>query len=192
MEQAAVRLYAEGSTLRAEQDYRLRFPGGKLEKNSQIITVAVREDFFRKREKGDSPVTASEAKGLKSISVTIDGKKSALGTDDWAINDRGDTATRWRHWEMTFKPGLSHRLRIASTGPLGKKGGERFVQFVTKDLGHWRAAPDVLEVKLKLPNRMEAHVAGVEPKPTDISSGGIRWVWRKATPSRDIFVLLPK
>src|SRR5689334_8139766 len=54
MEQAAVRLYAEGSTLRAEQNYQLRFPSGKIEKNSQIITVAVREDFFRKREKGDS------------------------------------------------------------------------------------------------------------------------------------------
>jgi hypothetical protein len=84
----------------------------------------------------------------------------------------------------------SEPLRIVSRAPLGRQGEKPWVSFIAKDLGHWRDVPDYLEIKLSAPGSAETRLAGLEPNPARLNSGGIRWIYRKANPDRDTFVLL--
>jgi len=183
-------LQASGKDVTITQQFHLKYPGAGIETGDQRIRVAVREDYFRKMPPGHA-ITTAEARGFNRFAVWLDGRSIESRSTEWELNDRKDTATRWREFWIGFKPGQLRTLRIVSTAPLGTRGGRHFVQFVSKDLGKWRAVPDMLEIRFKAPGTTEARLAGVEPDPDDISRNGVRWVYRKADPDRDIFVLLP-
>jgi hypothetical protein len=190
IERGTVNLEVRGDNLYTTQEFKLHYPGGKLEKGKDQIKVAVREDYFRSKDNAGD-VTTSEAKGFISFGVWLDGRRVSTTTTPWEMNDRKNTATRWRNWWVNFGPGGIHTMRIVSISPLGWEGNRRTVQFVSKDLGRWRDKPDFLEVKVSLPGAMEARLAGLEPKPDNVNRAGVRWVYRKADPNRDVFVLLP-
>lgn len=191
LERGNVNLDVRGTNLRVTQSFRLHYPGGKLEQGRDRIQVAVREDYFRSKDNGAGDISRADARGFSSFNVRVDGQPVAVSMKPWELNDKKDTATRWRTFWIRFTPGNVHTLTIASTAPLGWKGGHRTVEFVTKDLGGWRDLPDYLEVKLNTPGQSEARLAGLEPKPDSQSRNGIRWVYRKMQPKRDIFVMLP-
>jgi hypothetical protein len=191
IERGNVNLEVRGSNLYTTQDFRLHYPGGKLEKGKDQVQVAVREDYFRSKDGGAGDVTPAEARGFISFGVWIDNHRVNTTTTSWEMNDKKDTATRWRNWWINFGPGGVHTMRVVSISPLGWEGNRRSVQFVSKDLGRWRDKPDFLEIKVSLPGAMEARLAGLEPKPDDVNSKGIRWVYRKADPNRDVFIMLP-
>lgn len=169
------------------QFHRLRFPGSPIEKNPVRILVAVREDYYRAGRK----VTEREAVGFRAFAATIDGKPAEVSIDPWTVNAKGDTATRWRTFFVSFEPGAEHKVNITSRAPLGRKGGRRTVGFISKDVGHWRQAPDFLEIRMEAPGDIETRVAGVTPKPNDTTAKAMRWMYHKASPNRDIYVLLP-
>lgn len=191
VERANVNLEVRGSNLVTTQEFRLHYPGGKLEKGMDQIQVGVREDYFRATDNNAGDVTESEAKGFNSFDVSMDGRKLRTTVEPWRINDKKDTATRWRNWWITFSPGKVHTMRVVSSAPLGWEEGKRTVEFVSKDLGHWRDLPDVLEIRFMAPGRTEARVAGLEPKPDNINRNAVRWIYRKMQPKRNIYIQLP-
>jgi hypothetical protein len=189
--QGQVNLRVDGGDLVVTQDYRLFYPGPPLETGAQRIKVAVREDFYRGRDEGDPELVKSDARGFTRFAVYLDGRRANSWALPWEMNDKLDTATRWREWWMGFRPGQTRRLRIVSRAPLGRQDNKRWVNFVVKDLGHWRHAPENLVIYFRAPGSMEGQLAGLEPKPDDVNARAIRWVYRKADPDRDIFILLP-
>jgi hypothetical protein len=189
MRSGVAKLEVRGNELRVTQDVRMQFPGPGLEKEQTRIQVAVREDYYRSKDSGD--VDESEAKGFKSFKVTVDGREATVERDPWMTNKKKDTATRWRTWWIGFQPGQERRMRIVSVSPLGHQGNRRSVEFVSKDVGRWRGSPDYLEIRFQAPGKIEATLAGLEPKPNDQTRRGIRWVYRKASPNRNIFIMLP-
>jgi hypothetical protein len=191
IERGDVTLNVQGTNLVTTQTFHLHYPSGKLEKGMDRIQVAVREDFFRSKDDGAGDVSTSEARGFSRFSASVDGRRQSVTMEPWQINDKKDTATRWRSWWVTFTPGNVHTMTIASTAPLGWYGGHRTVEFVAKDLGGWRDLPDQLEIRLKTPGSTEARLAGLEPKPDDQNRRAVRWVYKKVQPKRDIFIMLP-
>jgi hypothetical protein len=191
MERGTVMLDVSGNTLAVTQNFRLQYPGPPLEKGPQTIKVAVREDFYRATDNDASKVTTDEARGFTAFAVTVDGRRIAAQTEPWQLNDKQDTATRWRTWEITFRPGQTRRMQIVSRAPLGKEGNRRYGQFVSKDLGEWRGAPGFLEIRLRAPGTLESRLAALEPDPNDVNRRAARWVYRKARPHRDIYFQLP-
>ena len=190
MERCEATLEVRGSDLVVTQVVKMRYPGRDIEDESARIKVAVREDHHRSKDfSGD--LQMEEAKGFKRFSVMVDGRSAATEREPWMINKNKDTATRWRTWWMAFRPGQVRTMRIVSVSPLGWEGNRRSVEFVSKDLGRWRQSPNYLEIRVEAPGRMETTLAGLEPKPTDQTRRGIRWVYRKASPNRNVFVLLP-
>ncbi|MCC6730302.1 MAG: hypothetical protein IT208_13275 [Chthonomonadales bacterium] len=190
MERGVVNMNVRDDQIRTVQTFRLQYPGPPLEHDPLRAKIAVREDFFRKGE-GKGDVTLGQARGFSSFAVWIDGQRVPSEKTSWELNDARDTATRWRNFRLDFRPGQRHYLRIVSVAPVGWQGAHPVIDFVSKDLGHWRGVPDYLELKVSAPGTMEARVDGIEPKPTNVSAGGIRWVYRKAVPDRDVFVMLP-
>jgi hypothetical protein len=65
------------------------------------------------------------------------------------------------------------------------------VDFVCKDLGHWRDVPDYLEIRAELPGSSETMLATLEPDADTVNRNAIRWIYRKADPDRDVRLLLP-
>ena len=191
LERGDVILNVRGTNLLTTQTFRLHYPSGKLEKGMDRIQVAVREDFFRSKDNGAGDVNVSDARGFTNFSASVDGRSQSVTSEPWQINEKKDTATRWRSWWVTFTPGKVHTMTVTSTAPLGWDGGHRTVEFVTKDLGGWRDLPDQLEIRLKTPGSTEAHLAGLEPKPNDQNLRAVRWVYKKVQPKRDIFIMLP-
>jgi hypothetical protein len=190
MERGSAVMQVRGSDLVITQEFRLQYPGRKLEKKPTRIKVAIREDYTRSGDNGGD-VTASEAKGFKKFTVSVDGRRVSTDHDAWMINDKGDTATRWNSWWVSFRPGQERTMKIVTVAPVGRDGNHRIVQFVSKDLGRWRRSPDVLEIRFQAPGLTETKLAGLEPEPDDQTSRGIRWVYRKASPNRDVFIMLP-
>jgi hypothetical protein len=190
MERGSVVLRYGHGALEITQNYRLHYPGPPLERGAQTIQVAVREDYFRALN-GGPEVTEGEAKGFTTFQVRADGRKVQATAEPWELNEKKNTATRWRVWNMTFKPGQVRSLRITSRAPLGRRGSRPYFMFITKDLGGWRSNPDVIEIRFTAPGSLETRLDGAEPKPADINSRAVRWVFRKKHPARDIFVLLP-
>jgi len=191
MEKGLAALEVRGNDLWVTQDVKMRYPGPDVEKNGTRIKVAVREDYYRSKDGGAGDVSPAEAKGFRSFNVTIDGRKAASSAEPWTINDKNDTATRWRTVWVDFRPGQVRQMRIVSAAPIGRDGNHRIVEFRSKDVGHWRESPDYLEIRFKAPGSTEAVLAGLEPKPNDQNRRAVRWVYRKASPNRDIFIMLP-
>jgi hypothetical protein len=191
MEKGVATLEVRGDELWVTQDVKMRYPGRDVEKEGAKIKVAVREDFYRSKDNGAGDVEPAEAKGFKRFNVSLDGRKVAADRDDWIINDKKDTATRWHSWWVSFYPGQVRTMRIVSVSPLGRNGNHRTVEFVSKDVGHWRKSPDYIEIRFQAPGKIEATLAGIEPKPNDQNRRAARWVYRKASPNRNIFIMLP-
>lgn len=191
MERGNVNLNVSGNTVTITQDYRLHYPGPPLETGPEKLTIAVREDFFRSTDNDAPKVTTGEAKGFTAFSVTMDGRKITTRTEPWKLVDKEDTATRWRVWDATFQPGQKRTMRIVSKAPLGEFVNKKYVEFRTKDIADWRGAPALLEIRFTAPGQIESQLSGLEPKPTNINSRAIRWVYREARPRRDIYAQLP-
>jgi hypothetical protein len=191
MNNGQVRLQVVGDRLLVTQDYRLRYPGPPIEKGSETVRVAVREDFFRSIDDGAPKVTTDEARGFQDFAVYVDGRRMTAKVEPWKLNEKEDTATRWRTWAMTFRPNQVRTMRIISRAPLGRYDGQPWVNFVSKDLGHWRQSPDYLQIRLESPGVSESRLVGLEPKPDNINPRAVQWVYRKADPDRDVFALLP-
>lgn len=191
MENGVVRLNVSGNSLMTTQTYRLHYPGAPEENNPRRITVQIREEYFRDKEGGESDVTASEAKGFRSFSVMVDGRRVDTMRSDWDINDKKDTATRWRSWSINFKPGQVHRMEIMTSAPLGENENRKFFQFASKDLRDWRSSPDRLEIRFSAPGTLESRMGGLEPKPNNVNSRAAQWVYTKERPRRDIYAQLP-
>jgi hypothetical protein len=191
MENGTVKINASGNWTVTTQDFRLHYPGRPLEKGPQRITVAVREDFFRSIDNDAPKITPEEAKGFTSFAVYVDGRKIATQTEPWKVVDKGDTATRWRVWDMTFRPGQVRRMRIVSEAPLGQEVNRKYTEFRAKDVADWRGAPGYLEIRFSAPGPIESRLGGVEPRANDVNSRGMRWVYRNARPRRDIYIQLP-
>ncbi len=186
---ATVVMKAGRSSVNTVQTLRLEMP--KSEQTSATIELAVREDYYRARVSGDKPVSTREARGFTSFSASVDGRSASTQREGWRMNKKNDTATRWRVLKISFRPGQSHTVRIETAAPLGHQGSRRYIQFVTKDMSGFKDVPGVLEIKLAAPGTLEGKVDGVEPETTDISKNAIRWVYRKAMPDRDVYVLFP-
>jgi hypothetical protein len=192
MENGNVKLDVSGGSLVVTQDFRLHYPGPPLEKGSRRIQVAVREDFYRSLDNGEPKVTTEAARGFTAFGIYADGRHLPSQTGAWMVNEKGDTATRWRSCELTFHPGQVRQLRIVSRGPLGEQGNHRkFAQFVSKDLSEWRGAPNYLEIRFHAPGATDARLAALEPRPNDINRRAVRWVYRESRPHRDIYLQLP-
>lgn len=190
MESGQVRLNVKGTDLVADQTFRLHYPSPPLETGKDRSQVAVREEFYR--AKGEAgPVTTDEAKGFSQFTVYVDGKQIDTTATPWKVNDEQDTATRYRTFWLRFTPGEVHTMRIVSVAPLGWAHERRVVNFMDKDLGGWRGNPNLLDIRFTAPGRAEARLAGLEPKPDNVNSNGVRWVFRKAHPDRDIYIELP-
>jgi hypothetical protein len=190
IERGVARMQVRGGDLVVTQEYRLRYPGGNLEKGSERIKVAIREDFHRSGDDAGD-VTASEAKGFKRFTVTLDGRRVSTSRDEWLINKKGDTATRWNSWWVPFRPSQARTMRIVTVSPIGRDGNHRIVEFISKDIGRWRGSPDYLEIRFEAPGLTETKLAGLEPEPDDQTRRGVRWVYRKASPNRNVFIMLP-
>lgn len=175
----------QGGQITITQTYRLRAQrasdGGPLQ-----IEIGLREDDYQRVSVENTP-----RRGFARFSAALDGKPLKMEATAWSINRVGDTATRWRTAKIDFTAGQLRTLRVQTVAPLGVYGNKPLVQFISKDLGGWQGKPNRVEIRLRLPGSMESRVAGVEPKPVNINSAGIRWVYRKASMRRDIFVLLP-
>jgi hypothetical protein len=191
LERGVVTLNVEGNDLRTVQEFRMKYPGGKLEKGDQICKVAVREDYFRSKDSGTVTASTAEMGGFKEFTVTIDDQPVNTVTEDWILNEKKDTGTRWRTFRIDFLPGDVHTLKIVSVAPLGWDGDRRVVNFVSKDIGGWRAKPDYLEIVVKTPGTKDAKLINLEPKPTSETDGAVRWIYRKADPNRDLYIKLP-
>lgn len=191
MEHGNVNISVSGNTTTVTQDFRLSYPGPPLETGPQKITVEVREDYFRSIDNDAPKVSKGEAKGFSSFAVTVDGRQVNARTGAWMLNDKEDTATRWRSWDINFRPKQVHRMRIVTRAPLGQQENRKYIEFRSKDVADWREAPALLEIRFRAPGKLESRLGGVEPKPNDVNPRAIRWVYRKSRPRRDIFVQLP-
>lgn len=191
IKKGVVEMKMVGGDLVTTQTFKLAYPGPPVEKGPQNIKVAVREDYYTARDNGVPEVTSSSAKGFKSFNVMVDGRTVRSSTLPWEINDKKDTATRWREWNISFQPGQTRQMKIVSRSPAAFQGGHKIVQFVSKDLGHWRDKPDTLEIRFAAPGLTEANLAGLEPKADNINSRAVQWMYRKADPNRDVFIMLP-
>jgi len=191
MLEGVVQMTASGSTLRTSQNLRLQYPGPPLERGSQRITVAVREDYFRSREHGEPRVSEGEARGFTSFGVFVDGREIATSASDWSVNEKGDTATRCRTWSMAFRPGQIRRVHIQSRAPLGHDYNRTYAQFVSQDLGGWRGAPNYLELRFSAPGAEESRLAALSPRPNQVNPRAVQWVYRNARPHRDVYLQMP-
>jgi hypothetical protein len=191
MEHGSVRMNVSGNSVVVTQDFRLHYPGPPLETGPEKLTISVREDFFRSTDDGAPKVTTREAKGFTAFAVTMDGRRVATRTEPWKLNDKRDTATRWRTWNVTFRPGQVRRMRIVSRAPLGQEVSRKYAEFRSKDVSEWRGDPALLEIRFSVPGSLEARLGGVEPRPNDVNSRAIRWVYRESRPRRDIYVQMP-
>ena len=191
MERGVVQMNVSGNTLATTQDFRLHYPGPPLEKGKQTITVALREDFFRSTDNDAPKVTIDEAKGFTSFAVTVDGQSISARTTAWKLNDKADTATRWREWEITFRPDQVRKMRIVTRAPLGDEGNRKYVEFRSKDVADWRDAPTYLELRFSAPGKAESQLAALEPRPNNVNVNAVQWVLRNARPRRDIYLQMP-
>ena len=189
MDQGVVHMSLRGKTMVVTQDFKVEYPANEDEPKS--IEIAVREDYYRSRKHDRPPVHVSEARGFTDFAIYCDGRRSDYAVTPWSVNDKRDTATRWRTFTMNFAPGDVRNLRIVSEAPIGEYVDRAFIQFVSKDVDGWRGEPAYLEIRLAAPGTTEAHVAGLEPRATNINRRGIRWVYRHHKPSRDVYIQLP-
>jgi hypothetical protein len=194
IEQGNVELRPQGADLIVTQNYTLRYPAPPTENGRVRTEIAVREDYYRARESHTPSVTGAEARGFSEFTVMVDGQPMDTRADTWHVNDKKDTATRWRSWNVSFEPGQAHQMQIVSRAPLGEQNGRHYVEFISKDLGHWRQSPDSLVVRYAPDDASDAHkveTAGVSPKPLENRAGQIVWSYQKGTPGRDVFILMP-
>ncbi len=191
MENGVVLMNVAGNSLRVTQDYKLHYPGPPLETGAQQITIAVREDFFRSTDNEAPKVTKRQARGFSAFNVMVDGRQVRTMTEPWGLNDREDTATRWRTWTINFRPGQVRRLRIVSRAPLGTIENRKYAEFRTKDLADWRGAPKRLEIRFSAPGKTESRLSGLEPKPTNVNVNAANWVYTNERPRRDIYAQMP-
>ena len=190
IENGTVEIQPNDKDLTVTQTLDLRYPGAPLENNALVAKIAVREDYYRAIDKDTPTVKEVEAKGFADFDVTVDGEKVVSTTEPWKINDKKDTATRWRVWTVNFEPGQLRHVKITSRAPLGEKGDRKVVEFVSKDVGHWRQAPDNLVIRY-IPADGGVKTVGVEPKPKEGDSQKIEWKYEKASPNRDVYIVLP-
>jgi hypothetical protein len=191
MERGIITLDVQGNDLVTTQEFKLHYPSGKIAKGDQVAKVAIREDYFRSNDNGAGDITESDSKGFSKFDVIIDDQPITTNTGMWIINEKKDTATRWRNWRIDFTPGDVHTMKVVSVAPLGWDGNHRTVQFIGKDIGGWRTKPDYLEITLKTPNMPEARLIDLQPKPVNQTPNVVRWIYRKADPNRDILISLP-
>ena len=191
MENGVVRMNVSGNSLSVTQDYKLHYPGPPLEKGAQQITIAVREDFFRSIDNDAPKVAKGQARGFSAFDVMVDGRRVRTVTEPWALNDKADTATRFRTWTVNFRPGQVRRLRIVSRAPLGTIENRKYAEFRTKDLADWRGAPKRLEIRFSAPGKTESRLSGLEPKPTNVNVNAANWVYTNERPRRDIYAQMP-
>lgn len=191
MERGLVHLNVVGDSLEVTQEFRLSLPAPPLEKKDYNARIAFREDYYRGHHEGAEKVTEANAIGFSSWSAWVDGARVSPEISPWELNDKKDTATRWRSLRMHFYPGQVHRVKVVSLSPLGKDVGNRTIEFVSKDIGHWRDKPDYLEIRVTTPGVSEAFLTALEPKASSIGPNGIRWIYRKADPNRDVMIKLP-
>lgn len=191
MENGVVQMKVSGNTMTTTQGFRLHYPGPPLENRPKQVTIAVREDFYRATDNGAPPVTTEEAKGFTTFNVTMDGHQVSSTTEAWKLNEKKDTATRWRTWTVTFQPDQVRHMQIVSRAPLGTEANRKYAQFVSKDLSAWRGAPERLEIRFSAPGTAEAHLAALEPRPDNVNRNAVQWVYRKSRPHRDIYLQMP-
>jgi hypothetical protein len=191
IENGIVELQPNGDDLNVTQKLDLRYPDSPLETKSLVAKFAVREDYYRAKDKDTPTVKEVEAKGFSDFNVMVDGEMVASSTEPWKINDKKDTATRWRVWTVSFEPGQLRHVVITSRAPLGQKGERKTVEFVSKDVGHWRQAPDNLVIRYVPADGSGVKTVGVEPKPKEGDDQQIEWKYMKASPKRDVYVILP-
>jgi hypothetical protein len=191
MDRGIVHLDASRNDLTVTQEFRLHYPGPPIEKGPQQIKVAVREDYYRSKGDTGMEVMPQDAQGFKAFAVYVDGKRVDTMAEPWDVNKNHNTATRWRTWHMDFQPDQFRSLKVVSRAPLGEQYDRKIVQFVSKDVGHWRDKPEYLEIRFSAPGKTEAKLAGLEPKANDINQRAVRWVYRKASPNRDVYIQLP-
>ncbi len=185
-----VAMHVIGNDLLTRQDFGMQCPGPNMQRAPVRIRIAVREDYFRSQGNGEPPLRLSDAHGFRRFVVWVDGRRVDAMPDEWMLNEKGDTATRWRNWYVWFRPGQRRFMRIETLAPLGREGRRHVVEFVSKDLGHWRDNPDLIQITLTAPGTTTARLAGVEPRPSSWGPN-MRWVYRNAHPDHDLFVLLP-
>lgn len=191
IENGTVELQPVDGDLLVTQNLDLRYPGAPLENKPLVAKIAVREDYYRAIDKDTPTVKEVEAKGFDDFKVTVDGEQASSTTEAWKINDKKDTATRWRVWVVNFEPGQLRHVKITSRAPLGEKGDRKVVEFVSKDVGHWRQAPDNLVIRYIPADGSGVRTVGVEPKPKDGDNQKIEWKYEKASPNRDVYIVLP-
>jgi hypothetical protein len=192
MDHGDVELRVQGNNLYTIQDFVVKYPGPPLEKGDQMVKLGVREDYVREVKDADNKVNKIEATGFESFGVWVDGTRIPTSMTDWELNDKKDTATRWRQFSLNFRPGETKRLRIVSVAPLGREGTRRTVEFVSKDVGGWRDKPTFLDIRVNAPTGTTSRVVHVEPNPKTETEQTLRWTYKKASPNRDVFVLLPE
>ncbi len=190
MEHDFVRLDVRGNDLYTQQEVRLHCPGPPIQKDPVRIQVGVRDDFWEGNAQGITPFTVDKAEAFKQFDVWVDGQKIDPTPTDWQLNQKGDTATRWMTWYIDFAPGQRHEMRIETLAPLGRVNGRPTVQFVTKDVGHWRDVPDLINITLSASGLHSTDLVSLDPKPT-MQGRNVHWVFRKVQPKRDIVVSLP-
>lgn len=191
MENGVVQINVVGTNTNITQNFKLHYPGPPLEKGPQKVTIAVREDYYRSTDNDAPQVTTGQAKGFTAFNVMIDGRQIATTTEPWQLNDKKDTATRWRTWTLNFRPGQFHRMRIVSRAPLGTIENKRYAEFRSKDLRDWRDSPTRLEIRFSAPGKTESRLSGLEPKPNNVNERAANWVYIKERPRRDIYAQMP-
>ena len=191
IETGTVELQPMGNDLIVTQTFDLRYPEKPVENNPLVAKIAVREDYYRAIDKDTPTVKDVEAKGFTEFDVTVDGEKVSSMTEPWKINDKKDTATRWRVFVVNFEPGQHRTVKIVSKAPLGEKGDRKTVEFVSKDIGHWRQPPDNLVIRYVPMDGSGVKTVGVEPKPKDGDDTKIEWKYEKASPDRDVYIVMP-
>lgn len=191
IQNGTVEIQPNGSDLVVTQNLDLKYPGAPLEKDPLVAKIAVREDYYRSIDKDTPTVKEVEAKGFDDFSVTVDGEAVSSMTEPWKINEKKDTATRWRVWVVNFEPGQVRHVKITSRAPLGEKGDRKVVEFVSKDVGHWRQNPDNLVIRYMPADGSGVRTVGVEPKPKRGDDQKIEWTYKKASPNRDVYIVLP-
>ena len=82
-------------------------------------------------------------------------------------------------------------MLFVKKAPLGQKGDRKTVEFVSKDVGHWRNAPDSLVIRYIPADGNSVKTVGIDPKPKEGSDEKIEWKYEKASPNRDVYVVLP-
>jgi hypothetical protein len=191
MQTGLVHLRVVGNTLEVNQEFHLKYPGPPLETGATDAKIAFREDSYMGHHKGRPSVSPSSARGFNAWSAWVDGIRVVPEITGWELNDKKDTATRWRNIRMFFYPGQMRTLRVVSVAPLGMDNNQRTIEFVSKDIGHFRRSPDFLEIRVTMPGVTEAFLTELEPKASSIGPNGIRWVYQKADPDRDVSIKLP-